>query len=381
MQIQRPLSVFDFGIRGIAHGAHGVQRLKPDDHGPVKTLLAPALRMAGHFKVQVHRHGQLIREQEFDNLILNQGLEYLGTQTPGAANIVGFCHIGTGTSVPSSTQTALDAFVASSTSVGTNPLGTVFNTFVRSGSPNYTCTATCFFQFAQGAAVGNMSEIGISYKNTNGGLFSRALITDGSGNPTTITLTSIDQVSVYYSITYYPSMTPVAGSVTLGGTSYAFTSYMTNMNNFGSIAGSNTIMLSYASAYPFMSFTANQVGSSVSPCYMNAAGSALSGTVATDTQIPNPQGFTISNTQSSNSCTTSTAYTAGSYTNVATVAFPAISANLTGGIQSMQMCFQAFGAVSAGTQTGFNVVYYFTTPIPKNNTKQLTMVFSTTWGV
>lgn len=55
-------------------------------------------------------------------------------------------------------------------------------------------------QFGQGQAAGNLSEIGIQSGSASGPLWSRALILDGQGDPTTITVLPDDFLTCYYTL-------------------------------------------------------------------------------------------------------------------------------------------------------------------------------------
>lgn len=153
--------------------------------------------LSGHYKLVVSRDAEccdVVSSHEFKNLILDNGLELLGTVATAAFNqdIVSKFHVGSGASTPSISQTSLDALIASTTQNST----TIDNT-----SSDYTrgYLETVFTQqFAMGSAAGNLSEIGVG--PTAGNLFSRARILDGSGNPTTITVLSNEFLTVYYTL-------------------------------------------------------------------------------------------------------------------------------------------------------------------------------------
>lgn len=74
---------------------------------------APSIGLTGHFKMTVGggKRGRVVLA-EFDNLILDAGLNRLGT---GA--IATHIQVGTGSSTPTVSQTALDAFVAQTSTV------------------------------------------------------------------------------------------------------------------------------------------------------------------------------------------------------------------------------------------------------------------------
>src|SRR5690606_39029584 len=59
---------------------------------------------------------------------------------------------------------------------------------------------SCRHQFGQVKSAGNLSEVGILRSSTTGPLWSRALILDGQGNPTTITVLPDDFLTCYYTL-------------------------------------------------------------------------------------------------------------------------------------------------------------------------------------
>ncbi len=87
------------------------------------------------------------------------------------------CMVGSGNAAPAETDTALQARASTS---NINVQSNNSNVSPRYGWRRRT------FRFAAGAAAGNLSEVGVGWTTT--AVFSRALILDGSGNPTTITV-------------------------------------------------------------------------------------------------------------------------------------------------------------------------------------------------
>src|SRR5690606_16604790 len=101
--------------------------------------------------------------------------------------------VGSGSAEPQFTDTALQNPVAFASA---NPV-------LVSESSNYErgwYEITVRHQFGQGQAAGNLSEIGIQRTSTSGPLWSRALILDGQGNPTTITVLPDDYLTCYYTL-------------------------------------------------------------------------------------------------------------------------------------------------------------------------------------
>ncbi|MHA3102689.1 hypothetical protein [Acinetobacter sp. ANC 3791] len=109
----------------------------------------------------------------FCNLVLDTGLARMSVGT-----WIDRCCIGTGNSTLISTQTALNSFLASSTTVQAQ------STAIQVSAAPYYYSANLTWRFGQGVAVGNISEVGLGWGNTT--LWNRALIKDSNGNPTTI---------------------------------------------------------------------------------------------------------------------------------------------------------------------------------------------------
>lgn len=173
-------------------------------------------QLAGYYKIEAHRRDENGDEIEgsrrivadwFPNLITNGGLDMLG----GTANFLQYCQVGSGSTAPAVTDTALASRIAgvatSGYAQGTPGAANVYS----------SCVAT--YQFGQGVAAGNLSEIGVGSAST-GSLFSRARILDGSGNPTTITVLAIEFLTVTYELRLYINTADVANSFTTNGTTY-----------------------------------------------------------------------------------------------------------------------------------------------------------------
>lgn len=128
------------------------------------------------------------------NLLTNNGMELLKS-TGFLATIA----VGSGSTAPAKTDTTLEALVASmAATVTVGP-----NDFAPADYPWCSATATC--QFAKGVAAGNLSELSIGKTATN--LLARALIKDAGGNPVTITVTSIELLTVTYQWRVYFDLT------------------------------------------------------------------------------------------------------------------------------------------------------------------------------
>tara|TARA_R110000868_G_scaffold261567_2_gene519725 strand:- start:1210 stop:2160 length:951 start_codon:yes stop_codon:yes gene_type:complete len=175
---------------------------------------SPKVGISGKFKVEVLRDGKVINSlPEQKNIVLNQ---YLASTTD-SWSVGGFIQVGTGGTVPAAGDTSLVTYLANTSS----PSGWTQSTGSLTGS-TYTDSASKIYTFTLGAVVGNISELGLASATTTG-LQTRALFLDQAGAATTITVTSADQLIITYTVTKEYDMTPVSGSVTVGGVAVAYT--------------------------------------------------------------------------------------------------------------------------------------------------------------
>ena len=165
--------------------------------------------MAGRFRIEV-RDGatnEMRRTLEFGNLILDAGLERIGT----GGNQWQACQVGSSNLAPNIAQTGLGAYVAGVASANDGMNGPT------PVAPNYVASIGRYFRFGVGVAAGNLSEVGIGWATTGSNLFSRALIVDEEGDPTTITVLPTEILDVYYWIDLYPPIVDSVFPITIGG--------------------------------------------------------------------------------------------------------------------------------------------------------------------
>lgn len=151
----------------------------------------------------------------FPNIITNLGLNMLGS-LPIGNPAVDRCMVGTGTATPTVSDTQLQNRIATSSTVGPNGTGDAVT--VGPIADHYTFFRRPY-RFAAGVATGNLTEVGVGNSNTSA--FSRALILDGNGNPTTITVLEDEVLDVFYELRTYASVADVTANITISGTSYA----------------------------------------------------------------------------------------------------------------------------------------------------------------
>ena len=183
--------------------------IHPDDP------IAGSVGMSGHFTfelLKVDANGEVIEASrtkvaEFDNIILNAGLNRIGT----ASDWMNACQLGTGTATPLATDTGLASFLGGTTSVQASGEG-------AQGSAPFFGWHRRTYRFAAGVATGNLTEVGVGWAGTAGAnLYSRALILDAALQPTVITKAADEVLDVTYELRIHPPTADVTGNITITG--------------------------------------------------------------------------------------------------------------------------------------------------------------------
>jgi hypothetical protein len=178
----------------------------------------------GEFRAVVTRNKETIQDTGwFRNMITDSGLNSLGRL--GA--LITTMRVGVGTNAVDANQSNLSAPIAAcwTTSAGTT------KTLVAP----YSSTDIIVGSFAQGAVVGNITEMGCfssGFDLSANDAWNRALITDSNGVPMTLTVTAIDQLSVYYKVSCTANTTVNTGSFVINGVTYNYSVNLGNVNNF-----------------------------------------------------------------------------------------------------------------------------------------------------
>lgn len=182
--------------------------------------------LQGEFKLTVldkNRNPVEAKCKEFKNLIVNSGLNLLGTIDLNTA--VSTCRVGTSNTAPSAAQTDLGSRFGTHTSTIVVGYPTTGSQLAEEPKYHYI---TRVYEFAAGTIDGAaLAEIGLFY-GTSGAMFCRALIKDGEGDPTTITLLEDEILQVQYTIRIYPPTGDVTGTVTIDSVSYDYTLRVAN---------------------------------------------------------------------------------------------------------------------------------------------------------
>lgn len=307
----------------------------------IEADIAMKARIVGRYRMQVVREDGSVRLDTgwFDNLITNGGLDQFDS-----SSIFANAYVGSGNTAPAFTDTQLVALVGTSTG------GVQSSSFTAQSSSPYFGTTTVTFSFPAGTATGNLSEIGVGPTATT--LFSRALILDGVGSPTTITILSNEQLNVTYQLGQIVPLTDVVGSITITG--------------IGSV--STTLRAANATAQNIWAYRTNDPPycpgdggpNNANTCSVfNAGIGAITGQPAGGLN-----GF---------SSATHSSYTNGTFQRTVTCTY-GLSVGNVGGINSATVAFGNISVSRGQYQIGFG------TTIAKDSTHVLTLNYTNSWS-
>ena len=185
-----------------------------------------SLGVSGHYKLVLRKaDGTIKQELEFDNLITDYGLHALISVGMLFNIYSAFIALGTGSSEPSFSDLKLHTQLGNR--FGSSGNETISN---RNTVPYYT-ELKRKFPSSPGDNTGVISEIGLFISSTGDTCFSRSLIKDSNGNPTTITKLADEFLDVYYSVRLMIPMTDTPFSINISGVNY--TGYIRPVNVFG----------------------------------------------------------------------------------------------------------------------------------------------------
>lgn len=285
------------------------------------------------------------------NLVLDNGLDFFG-ETLGAADMMAYCVIGSGSSVPSASQSLLDAYVAGVMAAYTgdeNEYG-----YTADGSGFYKISRTVMYEFT-GLANQNVSELGLANRHTNSsdyGLRTRALIKDSLGVPTSMTPLDGEVLSVHYRLWQVFSTEDFAGQINIidgkgGAIPYAYISRLGMAGASAHYAKSvgRKFVIGTESAY--------------SNIYNGEIGEVQASPVGASIKLPS---FTESD------------YVLGSYEKIITFKYPL----------STVMDIRSVGLATASNGIGYRQIRYGSvaddSPIPKTAAETIEIPLKISWG-
>jgi len=171
--------------------------------GNKKVLKMPSVGVAGFITCEVLKDGEVVRSlPKFQNLILDQGLNYLGS---GELEFLLCCQAGTSNSTPSPSDIALGGYL--------NGMELDAIVYGQINTEERYMYVTGVYTSDVGDIVGNVAEIGIGTTTSGATLFSRSLVKDIGGNPTTITVLATEKLKVTYEYRVYQPETEIFNSV------------------------------------------------------------------------------------------------------------------------------------------------------------------------
>lgn len=299
------------------------------------------IELAGEFTIRKYNAetGKLVQEVgPFHNTITNIGLNKLGTGAP-----ISHCYVGTGTTPATVVDTTMGNRIATTSTQQTYGSN-------NTTSPPYWKEFSITFRFGAGVAAGNITEVGVGWGSSSTAtnyLWSRELTVDSGGNPVTITVLSNEFLDVTYTIRYYPVLTDFSGTFMLGTTSYSYTGRASNIN--GQIINAFN---------PMVGLTP-QIGYAGAGCALGPLTGVITGSTASVTM---------------SGAVTQAPYVDGSLKITCSTSFSLGAANVAGGIKAMTIQSAASSFASMNYQILLN------NPIPKDNTRTMTLNMEHSWG-
>lgn len=169
-------------------------------------LKGQAIGFKGEYAVTIlDKHGnkkeyinkeQTIRSGEpIKNALLDTFFELLSTTSNSLS--MAYIRCGSGAGAVENTQTALEQQLSLNSGGWPRDGSSTLNTELEGGTVKMAQRHT--FTFGLGQIAGNISELGVQFLSS-GSLHSRALVEDSQGQPTTITVTSDEQLIITYTI-------------------------------------------------------------------------------------------------------------------------------------------------------------------------------------
>lgn len=317
---------------------------------PEIEIITPSPRLEGRISWALGKFtgpNQYVKQrgEEIRNLITDAGLDFINNQRVSTAST--YIAVGTGSSTPIVSQTALDA------EIGRVNRRTTGDSTVVSGASFLYWSIKFVYLFIEAEANGNLTEVGFFNQASTGTMWARQLFKDIGGSPTTITKTSSDQLQVTYEIRLYsPTVDATQTGLVISGTSYNITTRARAINTgliWGFDNGNNSGFLVLAGTI-----------------FTNPGGRAFDGSTALG-----PTTGGLSGTSAPASTSVAGSYSNGNFYRDITMKWEPVDGNLSGGIGG----FHTYGG---GTTEMFQSV--FTPAFAKDATKRLTLVVRCAWA-
>ncbi len=286
------------------------------------------------------------RRLEFNNLITDYGLNSMAANSIGA--IINRCGLGSGATTPTPGEVSLVAPASPIISSGSTVTGN------SGAAPWYNFTRKTF-TFTAGSITGPVAEVGIFATGFANTMFSRALVRDAAGNPTSIEVRPDETISVTYELRKWAPESDQSGSFQL--------------DVYGAVQTINYTIraanVNGASSYWRPDVSPGDVG--VSPHALIFSTATLGAVTTTQT-----------GTATQSMAASSQAYQSGTFRRNATAAFPVTTAAFPDGIGSALFAKQANDGAASASSYGYQVS--FSPKIPVVNGRNIGIAFFMQWG-
>lgn len=315
---------------------------------PRSEIKLPGLKVAGWYRLRTTNRfsGEVVRDTGFfPNLITDVGLDAMASGIT-----INQMQVGTGNNTPDVSDSALQTLVASTTNIQST------STALNQTADRYSSIAQVYRFSAPGGAH-NLTEIGV--RENGGVLFSRALIVDGGGSPTTFPWAADEILDATYTLRRYPNLVDIDTTLTIGGAgAYDITCRPMEVDTWYSGLTSNTLNCS-------MAYSSSSDSYKGSRCY--------SGTLAAVTAAPSGSLTSFSSSEPSRS---TAGYTNGTFTRTGTCTHGPSKSN--GNINTINLGFH--GGSFAFPYHEYQIGITSGGPLVKTNTQTLALYWQITWG-
>lgn len=182
--------------------------------------LTQKIGTGGLFKVEILKKGVVVRTTDFQkNMVLDNFFNKM-TAYPsvGSVSSYWYMNLGTGTTPPTGTETALENEIVRK-SYNESSAVLTYEDDVAAGVSRFIRTRV--YNTVEGDIAGNLSEFGLGGNNANTDLYIRSLFKDPDGNPTVVSLQSDETLRLTHKFIFeMPLEGVVMTGVDIGGDLY-----------------------------------------------------------------------------------------------------------------------------------------------------------------
>lgn len=182
--------------------------------------------LEGHYVIEKRsKYNSHVERYEFDNIVIDVGWGNFKDRAfqGGGATVPDYLYLGTGTAEPSVTDTGLESISGTLAA----KLGYVITrTVLVDPGVDMRHQTTLKFEYGEGEAEGNWTELGLAYDNAYSAPYNRSLFRDDVGNPISLTVLSDEFLTVYVVLQVRLSLTTsVIGTLSHNGNSIGYSAF------------------------------------------------------------------------------------------------------------------------------------------------------------